>query len=217
MRYFDNDMDELFNKAGKEYPLNTGKKDWSAVQKALATEQEAPANASAGKNFTRFYPLLILLLLLPVLFYVLDNRADRIARNNTSKANAGSNPTISTNSTANTNPTPNTNAASNTNNNTTNNNTSNNTTSNSQRANNITINNNATNSNTSNNNTSNNITLNSNTTNTNSANPITLNNNPSSKNITDKKNLKPSLFPFKQPTANFTKPYACVPEPQIKD
>jgi hypothetical protein len=87
MRYFDNDMDELFNKAGKEYPLNTGKKDWSAVQKALASEEEAPAKAATGKNFKRFYPLLALLLLLPALFYVPDffDENHNTPKNNISK------------------------------------------------------------------------------------------------------------------------------------
>ena len=53
MRYFDNDMDDLFNKAGKDYPLNTGKKDWNAVQQKLAGEEETPPAANS-KNYKRY-------------------------------------------------------------------------------------------------------------------------------------------------------------------
>ena len=81
MRYFDNDMDDLFNKAGKDYPLNTGKKDWNAVQKKLAGEEETPPAANS-KNNKRYYPLLLLLLMLPAVFFFFNNNVDNLQREN---------------------------------------------------------------------------------------------------------------------------------------
>ena len=41
MKFFDDDMDELFNKAGRQYPLKTDPKNWEAVRGALHQEQGA--------------------------------------------------------------------------------------------------------------------------------------------------------------------------------
>jgi hypothetical protein len=63
MQYVNDDMDELFRKAAKDYPLNTGGADWEKLQKAL---EEPPAGEGppAGKRDRRH--LLWLLLLLPL-------------------------------------------------------------------------------------------------------------------------------------------------------
>ena len=38
MKFYDDDMDELFNKAGRDYPLKTDPKNWDAVRSALHPE-----------------------------------------------------------------------------------------------------------------------------------------------------------------------------------
>jgi hypothetical protein len=84
MRHFDNDMDELFNKAGEDYPLNTDKKNWDAVHRALISEQSPIGNEKTTNRYLRFLPLM-LLLLVPVVFLLTDeprtsnlNTADQI-------------------------------------------------------------------------------------------------------------------------------------------
>jgi hypothetical protein len=79
MKYFDNDMDELFNKAGQDYPLNTNKKDWDAVLKTIQSGQSPIAKKSIFNRYLRFLPIL-LLLLVPVVFLVtqrLENKAGK--------------------------------------------------------------------------------------------------------------------------------------------
>jgi hypothetical protein len=72
MKYIDNDMDDLFNKASEEYPLNTDNKNWDAVQRALAEDHD-PAAVAVGKNNIRKYYPLVLLLLIPLAYIWLDN------------------------------------------------------------------------------------------------------------------------------------------------
>lgn len=73
MQYIDNDMDELFNKAGNDYPLKTGNGDWDAV---LGKLQQPPAPAAPpGSTSNRKYYWLLLLLLLP-LSYLIYNTGD---------------------------------------------------------------------------------------------------------------------------------------------
>lgn len=70
MKHFDDDMDELFNKAGRDYPLKTDASNWDAVRGALYPgEVTAPPEAKNG--FRRYLPLLLLLLIpLGVYFFV---------------------------------------------------------------------------------------------------------------------------------------------------
>ncbi|MBO9570947.1 MAG: outer membrane beta-barrel protein [Chitinophagaceae bacterium] len=67
MQYIDNDMDELFKKAGSDYPLKTDNADFDKVLAGLR-----PAPASPKPNYKQ-YSWLLLLLLLPF-GYVLVNK-----------------------------------------------------------------------------------------------------------------------------------------------
>ena len=96
MRHFDNDMDELFNKAGEDYPLNTDKKDWDAVHRALIAEQSPIGHEKTTNRYLRFLPLM-LLLLVPVVFLLTDeprtanlNKADQIKTQGAEKDDKGS-------------------------------------------------------------------------------------------------------------------------------
>ena len=65
MQYIDNDMDDLFRKAAKDYPLNTNSGDWEEVVKKIAANDSErtivpPVNKKNHKLF------LLLLLLLPL-------------------------------------------------------------------------------------------------------------------------------------------------------
>ena len=54
MKFFDDDMDELFNKAGRQYPLKTEPKNWEAVRGALLPEQGVTGAAQKKRNWKRF-------------------------------------------------------------------------------------------------------------------------------------------------------------------
>ncbi|WEK35609.1 MAG: outer membrane beta-barrel protein [Candidatus Pseudobacter hemicellulosilyticus] len=69
MQYIDNDMDELFNKAGRDYPLKTGTGDWDAVMAQLQQPDPAMLPPDRPRNNNRRYWLL-LLLLLPLAFFL---------------------------------------------------------------------------------------------------------------------------------------------------
>ena len=71
MKFFDDDMDELFNKAGRQYPLKTEPMNWEAVRGALLQEQGVTAVAKDNKSWRRLLPLL-LLLLIPAVYIFLD-------------------------------------------------------------------------------------------------------------------------------------------------
>lgn len=72
MKYFDDDMDELFNKAGRDYPLKTDPTNWDAVRGVLYPgEVTAPPVAKNG--WRRYLPLL-LLLLIPLGVYLFVER-----------------------------------------------------------------------------------------------------------------------------------------------
>lgn len=78
MKFFDDDMDELFNKAGSQYPLKTEPKNWEAVRRALIQEQGLTGAAKDNRSWWRLLPLLLLLLILSV--YILldrDNISDK--------------------------------------------------------------------------------------------------------------------------------------------
>src|SRR4051812_43256645 len=62
MQHLDNDMDELFNKAGKEYPLDTSGADWESVRKSLTSELSGGASARKAHNYKRYTWLLLLLI-----------------------------------------------------------------------------------------------------------------------------------------------------------
>lgn len=72
MQYLNDDMDELFRRAAKEYPLNTSGANWEKVKSAL---EKAPAAESIpnDRNYKRH--LLWLLLVLP--FGLICNRVEQ--------------------------------------------------------------------------------------------------------------------------------------------
>jgi hypothetical protein len=72
MQHVNDDMDELFRRAGEEYPLDTSGADWSKIAKELnlpATEKAAPENSNKK--------LLWLLLLLPFSFICTQYFSDK--------------------------------------------------------------------------------------------------------------------------------------------
>ncbi len=71
MKYFDDDMDELFNKAGRDYPLKTDPPNWDAVRGALYPGEVTAPKAKSG--WRRYLPLL-LLLLIPLGVYLFVER-----------------------------------------------------------------------------------------------------------------------------------------------
>ena len=50
MQYVNDDMDELFRKAAKDYPLDTSGSDWSKVAAALQHAAD-PAGRTGTKHF----------------------------------------------------------------------------------------------------------------------------------------------------------------------
>ena len=71
MKFFDDDMDELFNKAGHQYPLKTEPKNWDAVRDALHQEQDTAGSVRKNNGWKRLLPLL-LLLLIPAVYVFID-------------------------------------------------------------------------------------------------------------------------------------------------
>jgi hypothetical protein len=71
MKFFDDDMDELFNKAGRQYPLKTEPKNWEAVRGALLQEQGVTGATQKNRSWRRLLPLL-LLLLIPAVYVFID-------------------------------------------------------------------------------------------------------------------------------------------------
>ena len=68
MRDIDDDIDDLFRRAADNYPLNTNSSDWSKVQNALQSSEDAAVqNVKSKKKYRRF---LWLLLLLPFTFLI---------------------------------------------------------------------------------------------------------------------------------------------------
>ncbi len=85
MQPLDDDMDELFRRAGEEYPLNTNGSDWNKVLHQLQAKEEDIPKLEKGKSDYRY---LWLLLLLPVGFvcgrYIGNSRVrDGVAVNQT--------------------------------------------------------------------------------------------------------------------------------------
>jgi hypothetical protein len=72
MHHVNDDMDEIFRRAGKEYPLDTGGGDWEKIAKELNIPAEGDARSGGGKK--RF---LWLLLLLPFSFICTQYFADK--------------------------------------------------------------------------------------------------------------------------------------------
>ncbi|GAA4338204.1 outer membrane beta-barrel protein [Flaviaesturariibacter amylovorans] len=64
MQFVNDDMDDVFRRAGSEFPLNTGGADWSKVARALELPEEATAPPRRRRD-RRYLWLLLLLLPLP--------------------------------------------------------------------------------------------------------------------------------------------------------
>ncbi len=88
MKYIDNDMDDLFNKAGRDYPLNTDNRNWDAVQQALSG-QPLPVQASARRyrRYNRYLPLLLLLLL--PLYFIIPHKDSHPLKNGDQQLQSG--------------------------------------------------------------------------------------------------------------------------------
>ena len=66
MQYLENDMDDLFQRAAENYPLQSGKGDWESIAKRIADESKPEENTivSKIKKDKKFIGLLLLLLML---------------------------------------------------------------------------------------------------------------------------------------------------------
>jgi Outer membrane protein beta-barrel domain len=62
MEHVNNDMDDLFRKAGDHYPLKTSGSDWDSVLGKLREDSSSMANEEAGKNNKRKWGWLFLLI-----------------------------------------------------------------------------------------------------------------------------------------------------------
>lgn len=90
MQVANDDMDDIYRRAAKDYPLNTDSADWDAVHKKLSAEKAInEGSASKNKNYRH---LLWLLLLLPMgLVYKnyftedIKKPADTVAQNSANK------------------------------------------------------------------------------------------------------------------------------------
>jgi hypothetical protein len=71
MKFYDDDMDELFNKAGRDYPLKTEPKNWDAVRAALNPEDGSVEATQKRNGWRRLLPLLFLLLI-PAVYVFID-------------------------------------------------------------------------------------------------------------------------------------------------
>jgi Outer membrane protein beta-barrel domain len=67
MPYIDNDMDDLYSKAGRHYPLKTDSANWEAVAAQLA-EGNTPPSAAPRKGFQYGW---LGLLLIPIVFFTI--------------------------------------------------------------------------------------------------------------------------------------------------
>jgi hypothetical protein len=63
MEHLDNDMDDLFQRAAKSYPLNTGRGDWESVAKKIAIKDDSkgPVVPLKSKKNKRLFLLLLFL------------------------------------------------------------------------------------------------------------------------------------------------------------
>lgn len=60
-------MDDLFNKAGHDYPLNTGSPNWNAIHKMVPKIQAPAVQAGPSRRLRLYYTLLLLLVFFPLL------------------------------------------------------------------------------------------------------------------------------------------------------
>jgi hypothetical protein len=95
MEYLNDEMDELFRKAGENYPLKTTDSDWDAVLGRLHADAE-PAAPDAVNKKNRRRNLLWLLLLIPFglfgLIYFSGTKKDRTATGQAAKRSAPARP-----------------------------------------------------------------------------------------------------------------------------
>jgi len=77
MQYIDNDMDDLFKKAGENYPLNIDGADWNAVQAKLSDTSDRGPIYPVKKN-NRNYLWLLLLLFVPLFFVINTSKKENI-------------------------------------------------------------------------------------------------------------------------------------------
>jgi hypothetical protein len=82
MQYIDNDMDDLFKKAGENYPLRTDGADWDALQARLAVNAESAA-LPASRKINRNYFWLLLLLLIPLVMITDKDGNSFLSKKNT--------------------------------------------------------------------------------------------------------------------------------------
>src|SRR4051794_27595960 len=66
MRHIDDDMDELYKRAGDNYPLNTNSRNWESLQRRLFNVEEREILTDKRAVTTRKLSLLVLLLLVPI-------------------------------------------------------------------------------------------------------------------------------------------------------
>ncbi|MDB5247792.1 MAG: hypothetical protein JWQ40_2186 [Segetibacter sp.] len=83
MQFLNDDMDELFRRAGEEYPLNTNGADWDKVMQKLHHKEEV---SPEDKNKKKDFKYLLLLLLLP-LGFITGRYIGKDSKNNSTEIN----------------------------------------------------------------------------------------------------------------------------------
>jgi hypothetical protein len=86
MQYVNDDMDDLFRRAAKDYPLNTSGSDWNKVAAALVDSEGKPAPEKKKRSFLWFL-MLVPLSMICHLYISPEN----IIRNGASRNNASEN------------------------------------------------------------------------------------------------------------------------------
>src|SRR5687768_1584658 len=79
MQYVNDDMDELFRRAAKDYPLNTDSSDWEKVKKGLSDPAAGGGNKPSNGNNRKHFLWLLLLLPLP---WICDQYSGDAAKHN---------------------------------------------------------------------------------------------------------------------------------------
>ncbi len=90
MQYLENDMDDLFQRAAENYPLQSGKGDWESIAKRMADEPKEAETAPASKSIKnkKFIALLLILLILSTAGWLMfENNRGKVFSAHSNKIN----------------------------------------------------------------------------------------------------------------------------------
>jgi hypothetical protein len=92
MQYVNDDMDELFRRAAKDYPLNTESADWEKVKKALQDSSDGDDEKPTKRNNRRHFLWLLMLLPLP---WICNEYGGEVGNGDTARNSVKNAPTAS--------------------------------------------------------------------------------------------------------------------------